>query len=201
MFAFLSVFALCGFHSTVLTTTAPQTSPVPWDQRVTQIAKFMGPTLGPPGSCRPHMGPMLAPWTLLLGKGTGCICPYSSCLLPRHCINHTMDMDTLARIVTLTKSQLCKYLLGCAVPVHKCLPLVYRKLAIYPFITNHWSLNNIDLDCDISHCFNWKSNFWCWIWFLTVILRVLRTCKLFLIMFVMFVSFTYILMPHQMIRP
>ena len=30
-----------------------------------QIAKFMGPTWGLPGSCRPQMGPMLAPWTLL----------------------------------------------------------------------------------------------------------------------------------------
>ena len=30
-----------------------------------QIAKFMGPTWGPPGSFRPQMGPMLAPWTLL----------------------------------------------------------------------------------------------------------------------------------------
>ena len=29
--------------------------------------KFMGPTCGPPGSCRFQMGPMLAPWTLLLG--------------------------------------------------------------------------------------------------------------------------------------
>ena len=27
----------------------------------------MGPTWGPPGSCRPQMGPMLAPWTLLPG--------------------------------------------------------------------------------------------------------------------------------------
>ena len=32
-----------------------------------QIATFMGPTWGPPGSCRPQMGPMLAPWTLLSG--------------------------------------------------------------------------------------------------------------------------------------
>ena len=32
-----------------------------------QIAKFMGPTWGPPGSCRPQMGPMLAPKTLLSG--------------------------------------------------------------------------------------------------------------------------------------
>ena len=31
----------------------------------TQIAKFMGPTRGPPGSYRPQMGPMLTPWTFL----------------------------------------------------------------------------------------------------------------------------------------
>ena len=34
----------------------------------TQIAKFMGPTWGPPGSYRPQMGPILAPWTLLSGE-------------------------------------------------------------------------------------------------------------------------------------
>ena len=33
----------------------------------TKIAKFMGPTWGPPGSCRPQMCPTLAPWTLLSG--------------------------------------------------------------------------------------------------------------------------------------
>ena len=37
----------------------------------TQITKFMGPTWGPPGSCRSQMGPMLAPWTLLSGKVCG----------------------------------------------------------------------------------------------------------------------------------
>ena len=30
----------------------------------------MGPTWGPPGSCQPQMGPMLAQWTLLSGKST-----------------------------------------------------------------------------------------------------------------------------------
>ena len=35
---------------------------------ITQIAKYMGPTWGPPGSCRPQMGPMLASWTLLSGN-------------------------------------------------------------------------------------------------------------------------------------
>ena len=35
-----------------------------------QIAKFMGPTWGPPGSCRPQVAPMLTPWTLLSGTET-----------------------------------------------------------------------------------------------------------------------------------
>ena len=34
----------------------------------TQIARFMGPTWGPPGADRSQVGPMLAPWTLLSGK-------------------------------------------------------------------------------------------------------------------------------------
>ena len=34
---------------------------------LSQITRFMGPTWGPPGSCRPLMGPTLAPWTLLSG--------------------------------------------------------------------------------------------------------------------------------------
>ena len=37
-----------------------------------QIAKFMGPIWGPPGSCRTQVGPMLGPFTLL----SGCACWY-----------------------------------------------------------------------------------------------------------------------------
>ena len=33
-----------------------------------QIARFMGPTCGPPGPCRPQMGPMLAPWNFQSGS-------------------------------------------------------------------------------------------------------------------------------------
>ena len=35
-----------------------------------QIARFMGPTWGSPGSSRRQMGPMLAPWILLSGWWT-----------------------------------------------------------------------------------------------------------------------------------
>ena len=37
-----------------------------------QIAKFMGPTWGPPGSCWTQMNPMLAPWNLLSGLVQDC---------------------------------------------------------------------------------------------------------------------------------
>ena len=40
--------------------------------QTSQIARFMGPTWGPPGSSRPQMGPMLAPWTLLSGMWKTC---------------------------------------------------------------------------------------------------------------------------------
>ena len=32
-----------------------------------KIARFMGPTWGPPWAGRPQVGPMLAPWALLSG--------------------------------------------------------------------------------------------------------------------------------------
>ena len=35
--------------------------------RCPQITQFMGPSWGPPGSCWPQMGPMLAPRTMLSG--------------------------------------------------------------------------------------------------------------------------------------
>ena len=37
---------------------------------ITQIARFMGLTWGPPGFCRLQMVPMIAPWTLLSYDGT-----------------------------------------------------------------------------------------------------------------------------------
>ena len=41
--------------------------PISGKDGLSQIAKFMGPTWGLPGSCRPQNGPMLAPGTLLSG--------------------------------------------------------------------------------------------------------------------------------------
>ena len=55
-----------------------------WD--CAQIARFMGPTWGPPGSCRPQMGPMLSPWTLLSGA-------FSLSLLPLIPIEITRGMN------------------------------------------------------------------------------------------------------------
>ena len=53
---------------------------------VTQISRFMGPTWGPPGSCRPQMGPMVAPWTLISGQTSRTISyEYTTLLVPFRC--------------------------------------------------------------------------------------------------------------------
>ena len=51
---------------------------------ISQIASSMGPALGPPGSVRPQMGPMLALRTLLSGKSN---LPWFVIRLPLDCIN------------------------------------------------------------------------------------------------------------------
>ena len=37
-------------------------------------SKVHGANMGPPGSCRPQLGPMLAPWTLLWGSSPQQLC-------------------------------------------------------------------------------------------------------------------------------
>ena len=51
-----------------------------------QTAKFMGPTWGPLGSCRPQMGPMLAPWTLPSGRP-----------IPKRCVSHAQTYPQLSK--------------------------------------------------------------------------------------------------------
>ena len=52
-----------------------------------QIAKFMGPTWAPPGSCWPQMGPISAPWSLLSG-----ICHSRISQQPTLCIMEQLEM-------------------------------------------------------------------------------------------------------------
>ena len=52
-----------------------------------QIAKFMGPTWVPPGSCWPQMGPMLAPWTLLSGS----VASHNNARNSANCVNIYWD--------------------------------------------------------------------------------------------------------------
>ena len=42
----------------------------------TQIARFMGQTWGPLGTCQPKVGPMSTPWTLL----SGCVFPHGEAI-------------------------------------------------------------------------------------------------------------------------
>ena len=80
----LSCGQACDWHMDGLTDTQKQATTIPegqnwpwvknqkcqWQQQLcyrstSQIAKFMGPTWGPPGSCQPLIGPTFALWTLL----------------------------------------------------------------------------------------------------------------------------------------
>ena len=55
-----------GSHWRSPTTQTTGAGRTPWQKR-SQVARFMGPTWGPPGDDRTQVGPMLAPWTVLLG--------------------------------------------------------------------------------------------------------------------------------------
>ena len=60
-----------GFSFTIMiytTSTAQLYAEYCGNDEATQISKFTGPTWDPPGSCRPQVGPMLAPRTLLSGE-------------------------------------------------------------------------------------------------------------------------------------
>ena len=59
-----NVFSLTGELLGVLRVLQGKVTAI-YREFTAQIAKFIGSTWGPPGSWRPQVGPMLAPWTLL----------------------------------------------------------------------------------------------------------------------------------------
>ena len=63
--SFSSIMAVfIGYFSFI----CPYTSGLfPWEWSNPPDSKVHGANMRPPGSCRPQMGPMLAPWTLLSG--------------------------------------------------------------------------------------------------------------------------------------
>ena len=64
--------------SAAATTSAGREGLISTFGETAQIAKFMGPTWSTPGSCRPHVGRILAPWTLLSGPSG---CPLQYCMI------------------------------------------------------------------------------------------------------------------------
>ena len=64
-----------------------------------QITKFMGPTWGPPGSCRPQMGPMLAQWTLLSGLFMSMV--FYQCSMAQVAIQYHYMFDVVWRVSAL----------------------------------------------------------------------------------------------------
>ena len=79
--------------------------------KVSQIATFIGPTWGPPRSCQPQMGHLLAPWTLL----SGMISVLSQSLLC--CIRYYVDLDCVITtpycIPHIQGNYKCTYFIRC----------------------------------------------------------------------------------------
>ena len=80
----------------------------------TRVVKFMGPTWGPPGSCRPQMGPMLVPWILVSGcrkfmTERWLIRWHKKQLLQTHYIPHYLLLRLLLRIWIILKIWCLKF--------------------------------------------------------------------------------------------
>ena len=96
----------------------------------TQISKFMGPTWGPPRSCRSQMGPMLAPWTLVSGYP---LFEYRCRLqwlikasTDRNCIIYYDRQDTIHNIFRIRIS-------------YKLIPTCYSREPSTGRMSNQWS--------------------------------------------------------------
>ena len=75
----ITYWTTSSWHSTVSTTPL--------------IARFMGPTWGPPGADRTQVGPMLAPWTLLSGSCTVTVLWNDVKSRPNSCISLKKEID------------------------------------------------------------------------------------------------------------
>ena len=60
-----SIYMICTYWKLQHCCSVVQFSRMP--RKTSQIARFSWPTWCPPGSCRPQLGAMWAPWTLLSG--------------------------------------------------------------------------------------------------------------------------------------
>ena len=60
--------------------------------KLTQIARFMGPTWGPSGANRTQVGPRLAPWFLLSGESLSSSFAHS----PTHWLTHSVILQRIA---------------------------------------------------------------------------------------------------------
>ena len=106
-----------------------------------QIAKSMGPTWGPPGSCRPQMGPMLAPWTLLSGllsisltrqKTTTPLYRHVSADFRRGLHQHTSYWNIVRRNISVPAAD------GFILKSSVLLPFVFNSVSLYMFCTKYY---------------------------------------------------------------
>ena len=103
-----------------------------------QIARFMGPTWGPSGSCRPKLGPILAPWTLLSGVWYGDI---THCGLVTPYIWCHRSGSTLVQVMAYCLTAPSHYLNECWLINHLYGPVTFIWEWFHKEYHSHQSLN------------------------------------------------------------
>ena len=123
-----------------------------------QIAKFMGPTWGPPGSCRSQMGPMLTPWTLLSG-----VLFRSADVNPSFMAQWWVTGEWLTRMPPLWAEKtilqrLGDWLITC---ILRHLLSIHLSMSRLPLWNNHnWIISSFTLDCSFILIFSWQQIVW-----------------------------------------
>ena len=133
----------------------------------TLIAKFMRPTWGPPGSCRPQMCPMLTPWTLLSGTFiyikrvlSPCVCEAwgqpseeNRCMYGHWCVhtNHCWCLSrTLGSPFSFTQNI-----------IYKCQRYKLKTIASLTYaMLQRWSLKHVLENITKIACMNYSWIFW-----------------------------------------
>ena len=121
----------------------------------------MGPTWGPPGTCRPQMGPMLAPWTLLSGTALVDIsqqigtCRFGSeCHLPSTIFKRCINLTQIAKFIGPTwgptgscRPQMSTMLEGMAVTVWFMAFVCFQIVVVFRWFKTNDKINEREYPC------------------------------------------------------
>ena len=137
-----------------------------------QIKKVLWPTWGPPGSCRPQMGPMMSPWTLLWGISycakmtlTSIVsevwpgldnCSFNCCSSIVACLERVIRYEVVRIVapyqeyISLYKAWIRVWYLGYDWDQNYCIATDYPNIWLGVLFCNHKKNPKTQLDSDLT---------------------------------------------------